>query len=394
MTRHVQLKDQSGDVLLPLSAKVIEHTWAELKALRDGGELIPGMRYRMTDFVTTTAQSGTKSAGHQYDLVVTALSASELDERASAVPHDGDTYFSQARMGEWTLRYCMDNDTTRFAWADTTNGKGVVYELRDEWGNECGYDFKNILFTLASGTAVGDTTLTADTDLYTFNEGTSGANDASSDQASRVATNNTIGSWYSGSTGARQLNNIVMAGTKEMYNNHIAEFCHDMTFGSCCYDNTIRHSCSNLHAGSYFYSNRIDSYASNITCGKYFCRNVTGAGCSNLTFGNNCQRNTLGAGCTNLTFANNCQNDELGAGCSNLTFGTNCNQIRIGAGCSGLDLSGLKNLTILPGMGDCQTRDTDGNYITLTLSETIGKSYYPRIVGRTSSGTITAMTLS
>lgn len=44
------------------------------------------------------------------------------------------------------IRYCIDNDTSRFAWADTTNGKGVIYWMRDIHGNECPYDFKSILF--------------------------------------------------------------------------------------------------------------------------------------------------------------------------------------------------------------------------------------------------------
>jgi hypothetical protein len=45
------------------------------------------------------------------------------------------------------LKYCLDNDTTRFEWADANNGKGVIYWMRDEFGNEAPYDFKNIQFT-------------------------------------------------------------------------------------------------------------------------------------------------------------------------------------------------------------------------------------------------------
>jgi hypothetical protein len=45
----------------------------------------------------------------------------------------------------WELKYCLDNDRQRFTWADL-NGKGVIYYMKDEFGNECPYDFKNILF--------------------------------------------------------------------------------------------------------------------------------------------------------------------------------------------------------------------------------------------------------
>ena len=57
-----------------------------------------------------------------------------------------DTYFTNSKIDAWELKYSIDNDRTRFLWADPTNGKGVIYYLKDEYGNECPYDFKNILF--------------------------------------------------------------------------------------------------------------------------------------------------------------------------------------------------------------------------------------------------------
>ena len=65
-----------------------------------------------------------------------------LSEKALAILHDGDTYFTNAKLQGWQLWYCLDNDITRFAWADATNGKGVVYRMIDEFGNDCPYDFK------------------------------------------------------------------------------------------------------------------------------------------------------------------------------------------------------------------------------------------------------------
>lgn len=44
----------------------------------------------------------------------------------------------------WEIKYCLDNDTTRFLWADEVNGKGVIWYMKDQFSNECGYDFKNI----------------------------------------------------------------------------------------------------------------------------------------------------------------------------------------------------------------------------------------------------------
>ena len=127
--------------------KGIQHvTHAELVALRDNGELVPGQRYRITDYTCTTKQPETHSAGHVFDIIVTADDVSTLNENARAVKHTGDTYFSGSKLSTWKLKYCLDNDITRFAWADTESGKGVIYYLEDEFGNLAEYDFKNIQF--------------------------------------------------------------------------------------------------------------------------------------------------------------------------------------------------------------------------------------------------------
>lgn len=125
---------------------IIEIAWADLKALRDNSQLRPGKFYRITDYQCTTAQTDTSSAGHQFDIIVFAISESVLDENGYAALHENDTYFANSKLSAWRLKYCLDNDTDRFIWADSANGKGVIYWLKDEFDNECGYDFKNILF--------------------------------------------------------------------------------------------------------------------------------------------------------------------------------------------------------------------------------------------------------
>lgn len=126
--------------------QTIALTYAELKALRDTGTLVPGQYYRIIDYVTTTTQVGTQSAGHLFDILVRADSATVISEEAWAIQHDGDTYFKDARMETWRLKYRLENDTVHFPWADAEEGKGVIYEMEDEWGNRCPYDFKNIQY--------------------------------------------------------------------------------------------------------------------------------------------------------------------------------------------------------------------------------------------------------
>ena len=135
-------------------SKMQSVVYAELKAMRDAGELVSGRLYRITDYVTTlpekvndfTGEVMERSAGHAYDLVVVALSGSVLSENALAMLHDGDEYFAGANLAAWQLKYCLDNDTERFRWLASANGKGVVYWMKDEWGNEASFDFKNIQF--------------------------------------------------------------------------------------------------------------------------------------------------------------------------------------------------------------------------------------------------------
>lgn len=144
---------------------MVDTTYAQLVALRDAGELVPGRLYRITDFVTTvkeeeslfTGEVMTRSAGHAYDVVVLALSGSVLDENALAMVHEGDTYFANSKLEAWQLKYCLDNDTDRFRWADDVNGKGVVFYMKDEFGNEAPFDFKNVQykrFTVKTGVYV------------------------------------------------------------------------------------------------------------------------------------------------------------------------------------------------------------------------------------------------
>ena len=148
-------KGEKGDAGTSLDVTAI--TWDTLKALRDSGKLQKGLRYRITDYRCTTLQTDTRSAQHPFDIIVTALSSSMLSEKALAILHDGDTYFANSKLQGWQLWYCLDNDVTRFAWADTTNGKGVVYRMIDEFGNDCPYDFKNIQFKRYKITGSGTT---------------------------------------------------------------------------------------------------------------------------------------------------------------------------------------------------------------------------------------------
>lgn len=129
-----------------IGSSMIEITYSELKSLRDSSSLVPGQSYRITDFVTMTKPSTDYyiSAGHAFDIVVTALSESKLSSNARVLLREGDDYFANSKVDEWRIKYSLDNDTKLYSYCDP-NGKGVIYEMIDEYGNLALFDFKNIM---------------------------------------------------------------------------------------------------------------------------------------------------------------------------------------------------------------------------------------------------------
>ena len=125
------------------SSQIIEITYSELKALVDSSSLIPGTKYRITDYIT--GFKSWESANHQFDIVVTAFSENKLFERAYAMQHEGDDYFSNCKLQEWQIWYSINNDSNLFAEAKS-DGKGVIFRMIDEFNNDVCYDFKNALF--------------------------------------------------------------------------------------------------------------------------------------------------------------------------------------------------------------------------------------------------------
>ncbi len=126
--------------------EIISTTYEELGRLRNSFSLIPGHFYRITDYETTTTQFATRSVGHPFDVIVLALDKNVLSENAWAIhsARDTDGYFANSNLSAWRLKYCLDNAAGRFKWADAENGKGVIYQMEDEWGNIAPFDFKNI----------------------------------------------------------------------------------------------------------------------------------------------------------------------------------------------------------------------------------------------------------
>lgn len=121
-------------------------TWVELRELRDNSELIPGYFYRITDYKCTTTQENTKSADHQFDIVLLALSEDKLAEEGWAMMNESNIYdvtFQGSIYDPKTVKkcyiYCVDveNDQYNIVDCDTLlgisgfNGEGEDFIINE-----------------------------------------------------------------------------------------------------------------------------------------------------------------------------------------------------------------------------------------------------------------------
>lgn len=162
-TREYTYDKNTIDDKISNATNIIDITYSELKELRDTDELLPGKYYAITDYHTIVKQgidilyiSRSQlepiiedldliySPEVRFDIIVRADSESTLSEDAWVRANDDS--LSGINFSAWKIKYCLDNDDSRFEWVDSTDGKGIIYYMKDEWGNECPYDFKNILF--------------------------------------------------------------------------------------------------------------------------------------------------------------------------------------------------------------------------------------------------------
>ena len=277
--------------------KTLSLTYSELVSLRDNSQLIPGQQYRITDYTCTTSQANTRSAGHQFDIIVTADDESTLNEEARAALHTGDEYFSGCNLSVWKIWYCLDNDTTRFAWADATNGKGVIYRMIDEFNNDIPYDFKNIQFYRQWDSSKSLwSTISSDTTgvpCYTFSSEGDSSTVEFTDMSLSLSNNvysNVIKEYISFNFPTRDelltLNNNCFFG-RSCYSNTFGISCYENTFGSDCFNNTFGSDCDG---------------------------NTFGGNCYFNTFGDNCKYNTFGNWCCNNTFGNSIIESQFGNG--------------------------------------------------------------------------------
>ena len=332
-------------------------TWQEVSLdniieIRDNKELQPGKFYRIIDYITITSQENTQSAEHQFDIIVQALNTNALNENAAAIQHEGDTYFAKSKLNAWQLKYSLENDKVKYGWADTANGKGVIWYMKDEWNNECCYDFKNIMFTRKLTNGALDDDNGTDTFVYTFNGYLAGNQmDLSNGIDLAIAggsgyitmcSENIIKSFYMymNQESVVQGNGLVVLNDNVFLcsANNIGEINNLFVFGNvfeeCCFMNTLHGYAQKNVFGEYCNHNTLLKNCYSNTFGNECTRNTFGNDCTYNTFGDNCFYNTFGNYCDGNTFGNNCYSNTFGNGCTCNTFGINCSRNIFGNGCT------------------------------------------------------------
>ena len=150
----------------------------------------------------------------------------------------GDAYADT--MGQWKKVGTVSNVVTSDA-----QGKGTITWMKDEFGNECPYDFKNIQFKWTS--AITQSGIKANVFYYTFSVAT-GTNDATVTDHSLngfYCYNNRIEKWITNSI--QKLNFNVFRNTSttnNCYSNTFGNNCDYNTFVNNCYSNTFVNGCS------------------------------------------------------------------------------------------------------------------------------------------------------
>ena len=320
LNRAVTKEKLSKDVLEDITSI----TWNELKQLRDGNNLLPGHQYRITDYQCTTTQENTQSAGHQFDIIVTADNINKLNEKARACLHDGDTYFENSNLAAWQLWYSLDNATERFAWANDSLGHGVIYRMIDEYNNDCPYDFKNIQFKRYKITKSKSSGLV----------GTYLATEANSDIGLEI-DNNDSKMFYTFSY-LGELNTLTEYRGETLEDASIIGNTLQSNDGSPygVYGNTIKYyfnsSIENLKPIQSL--NNIVFLTYSIDDIYYGCySNLFDINCSINSFGNMCSINSFGDVCQGNSFGDQCYGNSFGNRCQDNSFGLYSSNIKLNA---------------------------------------------------------------
>ena len=287
-------------------------------------------------------------ADHQFDVIVIALTSDTLSENASAALSLGDTYFKNSNISSWKLWYCLDNDKSRFIWADTVRGKGVIYRMIDQSGNDCPYDFKNVQFKYRYlNYENGEWNIIQTSDwVYTFTYRDDEA--WTIEDYSVVRPVNCFGNIIKGkpdhtySGAPRAIPYIVFSNnlkTNACYKNYIEApqtssenmsniRTNHIVFGNGAHNNTVGRGCFEIYTSGSCYNNKFDTAVNHVYLGSKCHTNSFGTHTQKVYLGENCMANSFEHYCntdeSTIKFGDSCHYNTVGRCSKDLVFGTSC----------------------------------------------------------------------
>ena len=217
-------------------------------------------------------------------------------------------------------------------------GKGIIYRMIDEFGNDCPYDFKNILFT-----KTGD--WGSYTNYYTFS---CFQNQQVMDASKKSSCRDNIIKGYSSFPMSLPFNVLYAADTILACINNIFESgAENNTFKGPGRNNIVGWGCSRIILGS-GNNNVFGPGSGSIKCGNYCSNNTFLSDCHYIYLGQSCDNNFFGAGCYYINF----KKDESSSlwYCHNIIVDPDCSYLEIEASESTSNSKKLKNIHIHSGV--------------------------------------------
>ena len=340
--------------------------YLELLSLRNEAGLVPGRRYRITDYITTTKAENIQSAGHQFDIILVADTDSTLNENAYATLHEGDDYFIKSNLSSWKLKYCLDNDAVRFSWAypDEPTGIQINGEIfqRDESSDVDYQGERYVAYT--NGELLyyvkADAITNEETQLYEYvDEFPYGK---SLVESTAIIQNVQIGEikgrgviYYMedefGNVAGYDFKNIQFKASEDIDALHIKAETYYYTFSKTddnwdVSDNSLNDQCRrNVIEECYEETFCLGFNFFNCTALFPSCsHNYLGFNSRDNIFGGTCYRNKLGVGCcgnifhvstADNLFGNHCHNNNIGPGCERNLFYNKCSENSLDLVCIG-----------------------------------------------------------
>lgn len=303
------------DIIISESKLYEEITYENLVKKKNNSELDPGRNYIITDYSPKLSTS--KESKHNLDrladnndnkkgfnIVVRAISSDKLSEEAHVSHRRGDTYFANCNLSAWQIMYCLENDTKRFSWANTSEGKGVIYLMKDEFGNIAPFDFKQIRFVDGMNKFLFD------------NNG----EDASISNNTDICMGNIISDYY---VDGKLTIPFIIIGKRS--NNNIINNSNNVKLGVNCNGNVISSS-------KEITLEKVDIVGGNISCennmitGSTSISMVAGTGnkidnCESIELLAACMKNIIN-NCGTINLQRSCMNNNLNA-CACMDLGAN-----------------------------------------------------------------------